>query len=163
LSDEAKKAKTYEWDVAKIGDTNQPATIPIEPERIKEYIEAEQDFNPLYTDEAYARENGFDGPAVPIPMYIVYAAQRRHELMHDQGYEHPLRPTPFSRFVFNSFAPVKVGDSIRSQLVLHDKYEKNGRRYLVWHNVSYNQNGEKVLEYYYTNMWDGSKPEDRLR
>jgi hypothetical protein len=115
------------------------------------------------TDEAFAHAHGFDGLAVPVSMTIRVAPGRRALIIDRKGYGHPVRPTPFARWQCELHAPMKVGDTITSNSQLGDKFEKNGRKYLVWQVEAYNQHGEKVAEYRATNSWEGAKPEDRSR
>ena len=153
----------YEWSVAEIGDSALPEDHPVDPARIALYVKTSGDRNPLFTDEKLARSLGFDGLKVPASMAIRMAPGRRTHIMKQKGYRQPIRPTPFARWECQFFAPVKPGDVITSESRLDEKYEKRGRKYLVWKVTGRNQRGENVVEYLWTNSWEGSKPEDRTR
>ncbi len=154
----------YTWDKAAVGDKAPgEATVEITAEKILEYVECEDDTGRLYWDESFARQHGLEGLAVPIAMVCRVASNRRAEIMQAKGYEHPVRPTPFARWQCKTYAPMKVGDVITSTSKVGGKYERRGRHYLTWHVEGRNQQGEKVCEYDYTNLWDEGKPEDKKR
>lgn len=156
--------KWYTWDRAVVGDKAPgEATVEATAEKIRQYVDLEDDTNRLYVDEEFARKHGFVGPAVPIAMVCRVAPNRRAEIMEARGYEHPVRPTPFARWQCKTYAPLNVGDVITSTDEVSGKYERRGRRFLTWHVVGHNQRGEKVCEYYYTNLWDEGKPGDKAR
>ena len=153
----------YEWSVAEVGDSVAPRVTTVDPDRIALYVKTSGDRNPLFTDEKFARSLGFEGLKVPASMAIRMAPGRRTRIMKQKGYRQPIRPTPFARWECQFFAPVKPGDVITSESRLDEKYEKRGRKYLVWKVTGYNQRGEVVVEYRATNSWEGFKPEDRVR
>ena len=154
---------TYEWSVAKVGDSIPPASVKVDPARIALYIKTSGDNNPLYTDEAFARSKGLDGTVVPIAMAMRVAPTRRSVIIKTKGYKHPVRPTPFARWQCEFFAPMKQGEVITSESKLGEKFEKRGRKYVVWHVSARNERGEPVLEYRSTNCWEGARPEDKKR
>ena len=153
----------YEWDVAKVGDTRKTISIPIKKERIDLYLRSTNDPNPILRDEKFARDRGFETTAVPVAMTTRVAPHNRRSIMLQNGYEHPMRPTPFARWECHLYAPMKPGDVITSDARVSDKFEKRGRKYIVWEVVAHNQRGEKVAEYRTTNCWDGAKPGDKTR
>lgn len=153
----------YEWAVAEVGDTIPPADIRVEPSRIDLYVKTSGDDNPIYSDAEFAKSKGLDGCAVPVAMAMRVAPTRRSVIIREKGYKHPVRPTPFARWECQFFAPMKPGDVITSETRLGEKFEKRGRKYVVWTISARNQRGEKVLEYRSTNCWEGAKPEDKTR
>lgn len=153
----------YEWAVAEVGDTIPPADIRVEPSRIDLYVKTSGDDNPIYRDAEFAKSKGLDGCAVPVAMAMRVAPTRRSVIIREKGYKHPVRPTPFARWECQFFAPMKPGDVITSETRLGEKFEKRGRKYVVWTISARNQRGEKVLEYRSTNCWEGAKPEDKTR
>ncbi len=155
----------FTWDKAVVGEKG-PLEEPIEvkTEKIRQYVDTEDDTNRLYIDEEFTKRHGFKVLAVPIAMICrVVSNTARHGIPKAHGLVPPVRPTPFARWQCKTYAPLNVGDLITSKSELGEKYERRGRRYLVWHVVGKNQRGEKVAEYKYTNLWDEGKPEDRTR
>jgi acyl dehydratase len=157
------KKPIYEWAVAKVGDRRRPESIPVSRSKVALYAKSSGDTNPLFTDEAFAKAHGFEAVAVPIAMTTRVAPHKRREIIAQNGYEAPVRPTPFARWQCKLFAPMKPGDVITSEAVVGEKFEKRGRRYITWSVIARNQNGETVAEYSATNSWEGSKPEDKTR
>ena len=156
-------APTYEWDVAEVGDAAPPKNTPIDEAVLELYTRTSGDHNPLYSDEAFARSKGLDGLGVPVSAAVRVAPGRRATIMRVKGYAHPVRPTPCARWQCETFGPMKVGDVITVQSFLDEKYEKRGRKYLVWRVEGRNQRGELVVVYRSTNVWEGAKPGDRTR
>jgi acyl dehydratase len=153
----------YEWEAAQPGDTAPDKQVEVPPALVALYARTSGDASPLYTDEAFARGRGLEGLAVPYSMAMRMAPGKRATIMRYLGYRHPVRPTPFSHWQCETFAPVRVGDTITSHSVMEQKYERNGRKYLVWKVEGRNQRGELVVVHRATNMWDGGKPADRER
>lgn len=153
----------YEWAVAKVGDSRKPESITVNPGKIDLYVKASGDTNPLFTDEAFAKAHGLESVAVPIAMTTRVAPHKRREIIAQNGYDAPVRPTPFARWQCKLFAPMKPGDVITSEGKVGAKFEKRGRRYITWQVEAHNQDGEKVAEYSVTNSWEGAKPEDKTR
>ncbi len=154
---------TFEYPDAVPGDETPAQDYTVVPERIAQYVSTSGDANPLYTDPDAARQHGFDAPLVPVAVTKVLPRMRRHTLMRQRGFTHPIRPTAFARWEHQLFAPIKPGDVITATTRLAHKYEKRGRQYLVFEVTGRNQHGEKVVEYRHTSLWSGNKPEDRTR
>lgn len=54
---------------------------------------------------------------------------------------------------FQFHAPVKAGDVLETILEVKEKYERNGRRYVVSETQTKNQNGTKVTTSKITQIW----------
>lgn len=156
-------APVYEWDEATIGDGVSEYDASVEKDAVGLYVRSTGDENPLYVDAGFARSKGLDDLGVPVSMTMRVAPTRRAVIMAQKGYAHPVRPTPFARWECRTFAPMRPGDVITSTSRLAEKFEKRGRKFVVWEIVGHNQRGEKVVEHRCTNMWEGAKPEDRSR
>lgn len=159
----AGKRPVYEWSVAEPGDTLPAKDTRVDAALVKLYSDTSGDRNPLYTDPVLANAAGLEATAVPTLMVIRVAPTSRTELMSRKGYDHPVRPTPYARWQCELFEPMKPGDVITAESQLDEKYEKSGRKYLVWRVIGRNQRGDKVVEYRTHNAWEGSKPQDRVR
>lgn len=152
----ADEPKYYDWDVARIGDTRAPQEHFVDPERVAQYVRISGDRNP-----AYLPEEG--GDAVPLAMLIHMAPTGRADIMAERGYLPPVRPTPFARIQLELFAKIRQGDTVTTTAKVADKFEKRGRKYIVWEVEGRNQHGELVIRYHQQNVWEGGKPEDRTR
>lgn len=153
----------YEWAAAEVGDTAPPKQTLLDAAQVLMYARTSGETSKVYVDEAFARSRGFDGLAVPFSMAVRIAPGRRSTIMRHKGYAHPVRPTPFARWQCETFAPMKVGDVITVESRMDEKFERRGRKFLVWKVTGRNQHGEVVVEYRSTNMWEGATPADRER
>jgi acyl dehydratase len=146
-----------------VGDTTQDKVVTVTRQLVDLYVRTSGDANPLYIDEAFAKSRGLGDIAVPISAAVRIAPGKRSTIIRAKGYQHPVRPTPFARWECETFAPVLPGDVITSTSCLDEKFEKRGRKYLVWKVVGRNQRGEIVVIHRATNAWEGSQPRDRVR
>ena len=153
----------YEWAVAEVGHQREAISLPIKKERIDLYVKCSGDANPLFSDESFAKLHGLETTAIPVNMTMRVAHHHRGKIIEQNGYVEPERSTPFARWQSKLFMPMKPGDTITSTACVAEKFEKRGRKYIVWEVVAQNQHGEKVAEYRTTNCWEGIKPEDKTR
>jgi len=146
----------YEWDDAEIGDTRPPYDGYVDPDLVAKYVRITGDANPALRPEA-----GGDG--APLAMLIHMAPSGRADIMATKGFSPPVRPTPFARIELELFEKIHQGDVITTTASVVDKYERRGRKYLVWGVEGRNQSGRLVIRYRQHNVWEGSKSEDRTR
>ena len=151
----------YEWDEAQVGDESPPYVYEVTPEKIADYCRAVRYENPAYVNDAAARELGFPGVFAPPTMIYTYAPQRRAALMEAKGFVAPEqsstnpRSTPFvSTNVRFQGTLVRPGDAITSVTRVSDKFERRGNKFITFHVSASNQNGETVVEYDYTCIWE---------
>lgn len=154
----------YTWERAKVGD-KAPGSVEeeVRMDRIQQYVDGEDDYHRLYVDPEFAKRYGFTSVAVPFMMTVRVAADRRQEIARARGMGGLGRPTPYTHLEVRTYAPLNVGDVITSTCEIARKEERRERHYLTRYIVGYNQKGEKVIEYWKTNLWDAGKPGDRLR
>jgi len=163
VTQQLEQRPVYEWAAAEVGDTAPDKSTAVSRALVELYVRTSGDANPLYTDEAFARSKGLPGLALPVAAAVRIAPGKRSTIIRHKGYQHPVRPTPFARWECETFAPVQPGDVITSTSMLDEKYEKRGRKYLVWKVEARNQRGELVLIHRATNAWEGADPRDRTR
>ena len=113
-----------------IGIESEPSIYEIEKAPIRRWAEAIEDPNPLYHDEAYARNCGFEAIIAP-PAFL-------------GNYAYPIKGTgvppyfilspesPFSKNLaggneYEFFEPVQAGDTITAISKLVDLFERQGR------------------------------------
>ena len=155
-NDDADEPAYYDWDVAQVGDSRPPYDGYVDPARVAQYVQITGDRNP-----ALRPEEG--GDAAPLAMLIHMAPTGRADIMAARGFQPPLRPTPFARLQLDFLTKIRQGDTITTTSRVADKYEKRGRKYIVWEVEGRNQDGEVVVRYQQHNVWEGAKPEDRQR
>ena len=161
----------YEWEVAEIGHESPPYVYEVTEEKIIDYCRAVRYENPIYVNDAAAKEMGFPGLFAPPTMFYTYAPQRRQDIMSTLGYiapeqsEHNPRSTPFvSTDIRFQEGLVRPGDVITSTTKVVDKFERKDNKFITFRITAYNQRNEKVAEYDYACLWEARRrrmPEDR--
>ncbi len=159
LPDEGERI--YEWDVARVGDESPPYIYEVTAEKIADYCRAVGYENPVYINDAAAREVGFSGQFAPPTMFYTYAPQRRQDVAGARGYIVPEqsrlspRSTPFvaTNIRFQG-ALVRSGDLITSSTRIVAKYERRGNRFITFCVTAHNQRDEPVADYDYICLWE---------
>ena len=163
--------RVYEWDIAEIDDESPPFVYEVTAEKITDYCRAVRYENPIYVNDAAAREVGLPGVLAPPTMFYTYAPQRRVDVMAARGYiapeQSPTNPrsTPFiSTTIRFQGAMVRPGDVITSTTRVVDKSQRRGNKFITFRIVAHNQRGEGVVEYDYVCLWETDRrklPQDR--
>ena len=168
--------RIYEWEVAQIGDRSPPYVYEVSAEKIADYCRAVQYENPVYVNDAAAREMGFPGIFAPPSMIYTFAPQRRHEVMLTRDYVAPEqsrdkpRSTPFvSTDIRFQGVLVLPGDVITSTTQVVDKFQKRDNKFITFRVTAHNQRKEVVAEYDYVCLWEtrtrklpGERPQPKL-
>ena len=160
-SDSTRDGEIYTWDVAEIGDESPPYVYEITPEKIADYCKAVRYENPIYINDAAAKELGFTGVFAPPTMIYIYAPQRRVDVMRAKGYiapeqsEQSPRSTLFvSTEVHFQGVLVFPGDVITSTTKVVDKIKRRGDKLISFRVTARNDREEKVVEYDYVCLWE---------
>ena len=133
-------------DRSHIGRTGEPVTMHIERGKIREFAKAIKDDDPLYFDEAYARQEA--GGIMPPATFL-------QTVTHwDDGRGRPRVPMDLKRTLhgeqeFEFLRPIFAGDVLTAVSRITDLYEKAGRRggtmtFVVTETEFTNQRGEVV-------------------
>ena len=132
---------------SEIGNTSSPVTMHIERGKIREFARAIKDDNPIYFDEAFAKQAA--GGVIPPPTFSMTQA------VWDEGPRKPLLTYDVRRLLngeqeFEYLAPIYDGDQLTGTARVTDVYEKQGSRggtmtFGVLETTYVNQRGEKVL------------------
>lgn len=90
------------------------------------------DNNPLYYDEAYAKETPYGGIIAPPTMIFELNHNIGDEISEDGGYSSIVRLPGFSNFVrggneYEIFQPVRPTDKITVKQKIAEVYEKEGK------------------------------------
>ena len=159
--EESQQEKIYQWDIAEIGDESAPYVYQVTAEKIASYCRAVRYENPVYVNDAAARELGFPGVFAPPTMLYIYAPQRRHDVMSVKGYiapeqsSHNPRSTPFVSTDIHFQGPlVRPGDVITSTTRVVEKLERRGNKFITFRVTAHNDRDEKVAEYGYVCLWE---------
>ncbi|MBI2862048.1 MAG: MaoC family dehydratase [Chloroflexi bacterium] len=100
--------------------------------------------NPLFTDEEFARSQGYGGRIVPGPMTVCFALGLTDEL----GQGTVLAALALDNVRFKAI--VRPGDTLQVRTVVADKQEsrsKNDRGTITLRHWVYNQRGEEVCSF----------------
>ncbi len=141
---------------ALIGKESEPVTGEVYAKDIRRFCYAVGDLNPLYLDEAFAKQTRFGGIVAPpmffdIPTLPEYPQDRlKEDGMPQAGLGPPLKVTRAmaggNEVAF--FKPIRVGDRITRVSKVAEIYEKEGRSgtlvFTVYENRYSNQDGDLV-------------------
>ena len=125
-------------------------TYPLTPEIMHNYLEAVDDLNPLYLDDEYAGRTPFSGTVVPPISMGIYTTVS--SVIKALG-----RKTPpgliHARQKFEFTGIVRPNDILTVKTIVEDKYEKKGRKFVVFKSEVFNQNGDRVGASWLTPIW----------
>ena len=140
------QGRVYEWDVAQIGDQSPPYAYEVTADKIADYCRAVRYENPIYVNDAAAREMGFGSVFAPPAMVYAYAPQRRTDLMAATGHiapeqdEHNPRSTPLvSTIIHFQGVPVLPDDVITSTTTVADKFRRRDNKSITFRVNAHNQ------------------------
>lgn len=131
-----------------IGHALPPSVLPIERTRLRFFAKAIGETNPVYTDEAAARDAGY--PDLPAPPTFLFAAEldsgASDKLLSDL--QIPLSKLLHGEQSFSYHRPACVGDTVTVRSVITDIYDKkNGAlEFVVKTSRATNQRDELVAE-----------------
>ncbi|MBO9648568.1 MAG: MaoC family dehydratase N-terminal domain-containing protein [Variovorax sp.] len=131
-----------------IGHELRASELPIERSRLRFFAKAIGETDPLYTDEAAARDAGY--PDLPAPPTFLFAAEldsgATDKLLADLGI--PLSKLLHGEQGFTYHRSACVGDTVTVRSRIEDIYDKkNGAlEFVVKASRATNQNGELVAE-----------------
>lgn len=126
-------------DTKFIGREYGPVDYHIGEEKIKEYIQAIGDLNPLYIDK------GVD--TISHPMFVViYSREILVQLFSDKelNLDYPRLLHGEQEFTFQKI--VKANDSIKTIGKIKNIYQKSNNDFVELETKSYNQNNDLVVE-----------------
>ena len=156
-AEQIKALPTYSWEIAQIGDTAPPFTYAVSAASIADYCKAIRNENPLYVDEAAAKQGPFGGIVAPPGFAFKCSPLRRNEVMHARGYASPEEKaeyqTPYAKAELFPLRPIRPGDEITSVVTLEEKYERRGNTFITWRVKAHDAQGEPTHEYTYTIIW----------
>ncbi|ERI06246.1 MaoC domain protein [Aneurinibacillus aneurinilyticus ATCC 12856] len=124
-----------------------PYSGKVETGKIKELALAIGDDNPIYTDEAKAKEEGFVTlPILPTFMEAIdmWSGPTFEDLM--EQLEIDMKKLLHGEQEYEYFAPIHAGDTIHAETKVTDvKAKRNGMAFYTLETVYRNQNDEKVM------------------
>jgi acyl dehydratase len=132
--------KSVDWDSWEVGRELGTSIIVVTKELISSYVQAVEDYDPIYLNPADGKEAGFGGLVAPPSFHAQFTYMKwatgdagwvPHGSFHVQ-----------QKFQFRGI--VHEGDHLHTKVVMGEKYEKKGRKYVVYQTTVTNQRGEMV-------------------
>ena len=134
---------------AMIGVESEPSVYEIEKEPIRRWADAIGDANPLYHDEAYARERGYRGLVAP-PAFVAQYAFPVKRAEFNLGFKSPFERSLNGGNEYEFFKPVQSGDVLTATRKLVELLERGGRMgnmlIMISETTYKNQDGDVVLK-----------------
>lgn len=131
-------AKTMSFDALKEGDELPPVRKEVTQEKINQYAEASQDFNPLHTDLEFAKTTPFGGTVAHGLLSLAYISEMMTRSFA-RGW------LAGGKLTVSFLAPVRPGDIVTARGVVKGKREEEGRRVVVCEVFCETQKGERVV------------------
>lgn len=130
----------------KLPDINYTITSEI----LEKYLDGIDDLNPLYLDEGYANKSPFEGRIVPPISMAIYTTVSN--LIRPMGLVLPPGLIQAKqRYEFTGVA--RPDEELLIKSIVEDKYEKNGRKYVLLKSEVFNEKGEKIGTSWLTPIW----------
>jgi acyl dehydratase len=136
------------FDRAMIGKEYPPFTLDVEKGRIRQFAQAIGDDNPVWSDEATAKAQGFQ--AIPAPptfgFTLAMDAQQPFLVLGDMQIDK--RKSMHGEQIFTYHAPILAGDTITGRQKIVDMYDKKGGalQFIVTETRLSNQRNEPVAD-----------------
>ena len=117
-----------------LGRENVRVSDPVSMRHLKEYLAGADDWNPLYSDEEFARRTHYEGIIAP-PLFFLVASRRvvpMSRLLEDGQYDDVMVPGVHGVSVLAAWEielgkPIRVGDVITVREKISSIEEKQGR------------------------------------
>ena len=138
-----------------IGKTYEPVTYAVGREKIREYVRAVGETDPVCMDLDAARAAGYADLLAPPMFAVVYSAPAVGPPIFDPEIELNFAMMVHGGQEFAWGEPVIAGDEVTTTASVKDISEADGRGYYVFESVSTNQRGEEVCRGTWTNIVRG--------
>ncbi len=119
-----------------IGKKYPPVEYEVCKEKIKEYATAIGDLNPLYFDEAKAKESPYKGIVAPPMFVVVYAKDVLSQALFDHDMSLDVAMLVHGEQEYEFIEPVRPGDVIVTEGYISDIYEKSDKDFVVVGSIS---------------------------
>lgn len=134
--------KQRSWNDLEVGEVYNTLPFEVTLERIQQYAEGTEDYNPFYFDEEAAKNSQFGGliapPTIVVPIMFAVTPP-------DCWVKMPGAINPGQEFELG--VPVRPNDVIYCKMTMIDKYTKRGKRYASSEKIITNQKGELVCKW----------------
>ena len=138
-----------------IGKSYEPVVYAVGREKIREYVRAVGETDPVCMDLDAARAAGYSDLLAPPMFAVVYSAPAVGPPIFDPDIELNFAMMVHGGQEFAWGVPVIAGDEITTTASVKDISESDGRGYYVFESISENQRGEEVCRGTWTNIVRG--------
>ena len=138
-----------------VGKSYPPYEYEVGREKIREFANAIEETNPVYTDREAARAAGLRDIAAPPMFAVVYSAGAMGPAILDPEVGINLMNMLHGSQEFVWGEPVCAGDTITTTATFKDHREEAGRAFFVFESVSKNQDGQETVRGTWTNIVRG--------
>lgn len=109
-----------------IGKVYEPFTMEVEKGRLRSFAKAIGETNPIYFDEAAAKQAGYRSIPAPLtfPFVAAMEAEQPFVLLADLGIDK--RKTVHGEQQFTYFSQIVAGDRLTGQQKIVEMYDKKG-------------------------------------
>jgi acyl dehydratase len=111
-------------------------------------VQAVEDYDPIFLNSADGEEAGYGGLVIPPHFHAQFTYLKW--ATGDAGWVPQGSVHVKQKFQFQKI--VREGDRLFTKVTMGDKYEKNGRKYIVYKTTVTNQHGEVVCTGEMTNL-----------
>lgn len=131
------------FDEFRCGDVHESGARTVTDDDIATFARVSGDFNPLHVDEAFARRTHFRGRIAHGLLVQSISSGLAHDMALFEG-----TLVALLEMLIRFQAPVRPGDTIRTELRVHEKEPEPGPRrgWVRFRTRVVNQRGEAVIE-----------------
>ncbi|MCX5908712.1 MAG: MaoC family dehydratase N-terminal domain-containing protein [Deltaproteobacteria bacterium] len=131
---------SIDWDSWEAGKDLGVSVVFITKEFIFNYVQAVEDYDPIFLNSTDGEKAGFGGLVAPASYHAQFTYMKW--ATGDEGWVPQGSVHVKQKFQFRGI--VREGDQLYTKVTMGDKYEKNGRKYVVYKTTVTNQHGEKI-------------------
>ncbi len=140
-------AKRLSYDQIEAGLTLPEIEFEISEERVKHYVQAIEDFNPIYLEDEQALRAGFPRRIAPPTIGALFIMKVYADLGGQPD------GTIHTQQSFKFFGPIYVGEIIRTSSRVIDKFIKRDKQYVLVETHSLNSRKELIMLGRSTFIW----------
>ena len=137
------------------GKQHPPVDYEVGREKIREYSWAVGETNQVHFEPDAAQAAGFSNVVAPPMFCVVYSAKAMGPAILDPELGINLALMVHGSQEFEWFEPVVAGDTITTEVVVKEVFDKNGMKFYVWESESKNQDGQPTVKGTWTNIVRG--------
>jgi len=139
---------SIDWDSWEVGKELGTSVIFVTKELISHYVQAVEDYDPIFSNPADGERAGFGGLVAPPNFHAQFTYMKW--ATGDAGWVPQGSVHVKQKYQFRGI--IREGDHLRTKVTMGAKYEKNGRKYIVYNSTVTNQHGDLLCTGEMTNL-----------